>query len=173
MIALSVFLCIDLLVYLVIFRRLSGLHPRQQEELEYRNPYTNLEDLYRTGLINVSDYPPIVSMPRISAQVSPIEQTRVFPQDEHRWLSQYGTVSPPDRHVLVTSSVGALTNFRSTPCSSISLCGRLIRLSNSERWTSGWNAVFSNCAFRHRMRTHRWFSVTDPYNYASSTRVTC
>ena len=104
-IALGVFFCIDLAICLVILRRLSGLQSPQPDELEYRSPYTNLDELYRTGLINASDYPPIVSMPRRSVQVSNIEQTRVFPQDEHRWLSQYGTISPPDRHVMVTSSV--------------------------------------------------------------------
>lgn len=167
MIAFCLFLFIDLFIYLTAIHSLYAIRQPQDGELEFRSPYTYLEDLYSTGLINASKYPPIVSLPRISVQVSAVDKTRVFPQDNHRWLSQYGTVSPPDRHVLLTNAVRGPVPLHFMHSSYI--CGRLIPSCNFGQWTSGWNAVSLRCAFRHQIWIRQWLSAMDLSSYASST----
>ena len=75
--------------------------------LPIRNPYVGLAELYAPALGNATPgtYAPIVNAPRVAAQVSRTEPARVWPEDEHRWLSALGTMSPPDRHLLVTDDV--------------------------------------------------------------------
>jgi len=109
---LAIFLLADLLLYLSLYREIANLVPVRSEDLEFRNPYTGLDDLYQTGLVNASHYNPILSLPRIAVQVSGVERKRVFPEDDHRWLSRLGTMSPPDRHVLVTDSIHTIVQFR-------------------------------------------------------------
>lgn len=103
----TVFLIVDLVVYLVLYREVLHLFRSiHQADFEFRSPYVGLDDLYnRTGLISASAYAPIVSMPRIVTQVSSIERNKVFPEDEHRYLHKLGTLTPPDRHVLVNNTV--------------------------------------------------------------------
>lgn len=102
---LSVFIVADLVAYLYIFRSVLGMAETAVSELEFRNPYVGLAELYSEGGLNASRYDPIVNIPRVAAQVSSAEPDKVFPEAEHRYLSNFGTMSPNDRHLQVSSSV--------------------------------------------------------------------
>lgn len=103
---------VDLAVYLYIFRSLLVLSDDVLNDLEFRNPYIGLNELYASGRVNASRYEPIVNEPRIATQISSVEPDKVFPEDEHRWLSTAGTMSPLDRHLHVSSNVHTILQFR-------------------------------------------------------------
>lgn len=73
--------------------------------LQFKNPYIGLDELYHLNKIRPSHYNPIVNEPRLSTQVSQDEPDKIFPVDLHRWLSDFGLLSPPDRNFKVTSTV--------------------------------------------------------------------
>ena len=104
---LAFFIAVDLVVYIILYRKVSALSRSiYQADFDFRSPYIGLDDLYnRTDLMGSPTFAPIVSLPRIAAQVSSIERIKVFPEDEHRYLHKVGTLTPPDRHLLVTNSV--------------------------------------------------------------------
>lgn len=93
---------IDIMVGLYVVRL---LRPTDSGMLEVRSQYVGLEELYASGVVNTSHYPPIVNTARFAAQVSRSEPGRVAPEDEHRHLTNFGTLSPPDRHLRVSSEV--------------------------------------------------------------------
>ncbi|PPR06250.1 hypothetical protein CVT24_000922 [Panaeolus cyanescens] len=84
---------------------------RDPDTMELRNPYIGLDELYSFQSIKPSAYAPIINEPRMAAQVSPAEPKKVFPFDEHRWLSDFGRLSPPDRRTKVTSDVHTIAQF--------------------------------------------------------------
>ncbi|KAF8647441.1 hypothetical protein AX14_008978 [Amanita brunnescens Koide BX004] len=51
-------------------------------------------------------------MPRSAAQVYETEPDKVSPQGDHQWLSDFGTLAPPDRHLQVSSTIRTLLQFR-------------------------------------------------------------
>lgn len=78
-------------------------------DLKYGDTYIGLDDLYHSELFNKSRYSPFINSPRMIAQVSAIEQQKVFPQDGHWWYdSTIGTISPLDRHLVVSKHVSLL-----------------------------------------------------------------
>ncbi|EPS99777.1 hypothetical protein FOMPIDRAFT_1123840, partial [Fomitopsis schrenkii] len=114
-----------------------------QADFEFRSPYVGLDDLYnRTGLISASAYAPIVSMPRIVTQVSSIERNKVFPEDEHRYLHKLGTLTPPDRHVLVNNTIHTIVQFRAMDYG-MERCALAVRLPSapSQEWGHNQSAV--------------------------------
>lgn len=78
-------------------------------DLKYGDTYIGLDDLYHSELFNKSRYSPFINSPRMIAQVSAVEQQKVFPQDGHWWYdSTIGTISPLDRHLVVSKHVSLL-----------------------------------------------------------------
>ena len=74
--------------------------------LEYANPYIGLKELYESGKVNSSKIDPILSRPRISAQVFLDQPSRLAPRGEHDYYSPtWGTMSPQERHTRVTPTV--------------------------------------------------------------------
>ncbi|KAG2022378.1 hypothetical protein CC2G_000134 [Coprinopsis cinerea AmutBmut pab1-1] len=113
-IALVAFVLIDVLAYLYIAKALlllplPGLSTTT--EMEFRDPYFGLDDLYRTGTVKSSQYPKLLNIPRVAAQVSRVEKDKVAQIDAHRWLSDFGLLSPPDRRLQVSSTVRTIVQF--------------------------------------------------------------
>ena len=73
------------------------------DNLDFRDPYVGLDKLYESHRVNSSRYNPVINEPRFSAQISPEQANEVFPIDAHRWLSDFGLLSPPDRRFQVSS----------------------------------------------------------------------
>lgn len=91
------FICIGKLL-LDAKRSISDL-----DNLDFRDPYVGLDKLYGSHRVNSSHYNSVINEPRFSAQVSPEQANEVFPIDSHRWLSDFGLLSPPDRRFQVSS----------------------------------------------------------------------
>ncbi|KAJ3514545.1 hypothetical protein NLJ89_g2314 [Agrocybe chaxingu] len=72
---------------------------QNKNEMEFRNPYFGLDELYAQHRFQSSVYPKIVNEPKLAAQISSAEPDKVFPVDLHQWLSDFGQLSPPDRRV--------------------------------------------------------------------------
>ncbi|KAJ3514544.1 hypothetical protein NLJ89_g2318 [Agrocybe chaxingu] len=78
---------------------------QNEDEMEFRNPYFGLDELYAQQRIQSSVYPKIVNKPKLAAQISSAEPDKVFPVDLHRWLSDFGRLSPPDRRLQVSKDI--------------------------------------------------------------------
>ena len=102
---LLLFVVVDLLAYLYVFSSIFHDISAPEPELEFRSPYRGLDDLYGSGEANSSKHDPIENVPRVAAIVNSEHPHQVYPQDEHRWLSPHGTVTPLDRHFKVSSTV--------------------------------------------------------------------
>ncbi|KAI0078580.1 hypothetical protein K474DRAFT_1641210 [Panus rudis PR-1116 ss-1] len=81
-------------------------------ELEVRNTYVGMDELYSLGIVNSSQYPPMINRPRVNAHVSKAEPNKVFPVDELREVTDAGRVSPPDRRLIVSGDVTTIAQFR-------------------------------------------------------------
>lgn len=101
---LVTFFFLDFVAYLYIARMLLS-HGPSEDELEFRNPYIGLNELYSAKEVRPSKYDRIVNIPRLAAHVSQVEPELVMPFDVHRWLTDFGSVSPPDRQLQVSSAV--------------------------------------------------------------------
>jgi hypothetical protein len=109
---LIVFFLVDLIAFAFIARMLLGAHSLgDQANMEFRNPYIGLDALYSYQNIKPSRYNKVINEPRLSAQISAAEPTKVFPIDPHRWLSDFGLLSPPDRHLQVSSHIHTVVQF--------------------------------------------------------------
>jgi len=109
---LIIFLMVDLIVFAFIGKMLLDARSVEDpDDMEFRNPYIGLEDLYHYHDIKPSRYDKVINEPRLSAQISPAEPNRVFPIDAHRWLSDFGVLSPPDRHLQVSNQIHTLVQF--------------------------------------------------------------
>ena len=104
-VTLLLFVVVDLLAYLYVFSSIIHDISAPEPELEFRSPYRGLDDLYGSGEVNSSKHDPIENVPRVAVIVNSEYPDKVYPQDEHRWLSAYGTVTPLDRHLRVSSTV--------------------------------------------------------------------
>ena len=104
---LVVFLVVDIIVFISMARLLleARYSAEEPEYMEFRNPYIGLDELYSYHTIKPSRYDILINEPRLSAQISSAEPSQVYPIDAHRWLSDFGVLSPPDRHLQVTSDV--------------------------------------------------------------------
>ncbi|OCH85073.1 hypothetical protein OBBRIDRAFT_343057 [Obba rivulosa] len=112
--AVLVVFAAEIALYLYINHTLNGLLRNPAKELSIQNSYMGLEDLYRTGRNTTTRYPPILNAPRLTGQVSKAEPRKVFPQDQHRRMMSFGTVSSFDRHIQVSEDIHTLFQFRST-----------------------------------------------------------
>ena len=75
--------------------------------LEFKSPYIGLDELYSLRIVNSSYHAPIVNRARRVAHVFSDEPYRGSPVDEHRNLTSFGVLSPPDQHLRVNSEVRA------------------------------------------------------------------
>ncbi|KAF9466024.1 hypothetical protein BDZ94DRAFT_1306734 [Collybia nuda] len=81
------------------------------EVSEYRNPYVNLEKLY--SLKNsTTRYKPIVNTPRLAVQVSSLHPDHLYDPKHHIYEPKFGTLSPPDKHLIVNPNTHTLVQFR-------------------------------------------------------------
>ncbi|KAF9476012.1 hypothetical protein BDN70DRAFT_863897 [Pholiota conissans] len=105
-IGLLAFFLLDVVAFFFIARLLLDTKESIQafENLEFKNPYVGLDALYGSQKINASHYAPLVNEPRLAVQVSPAYPNKVFPIDAHRWLSDFGLLSPPDRRFKVSNN---------------------------------------------------------------------
>ncbi|CAA7264996.1 unnamed protein product [Cyclocybe aegerita] len=78
---------------------------QNKNEMEFRNPYFGLDELYAQHRFQSSVYPKIVNEPKLAAQISSAEPDKVFPVDLHQWLSDFGRLSPPDRRLQVSKDI--------------------------------------------------------------------
>lgn len=107
---LITFFFLDFVAYLYIARMLL-FHRPSEDELEFRNPYIGLNELSSSEEARPSKYDRIVNLPRLAAHVSWVEPDLVMPFDVHRWLTDFGYVSPPDRQLQVSSAVHSILQF--------------------------------------------------------------
>ncbi|KAF9055667.1 hypothetical protein BJ165DRAFT_1521662 [Panaeolus papilionaceus] len=107
------FFIVDIYAFFSVAKILldAGNQVRDPDTMELRNPYIGLDELYSSQAVKASKHDPIINEPRIAAQVSPAEPKKVFPFDEHRWLTNFGLVSPPDRRTKVTSEVHTIVQY--------------------------------------------------------------
>lgn len=110
---LMMFFVVDIFVFISVARLLleARYSAEEPESMEFRNPYIGLDELYSYHKIKPSRYNTLINEPRLSAQISSAEPSRVFPIDAHRWLSDFGVLSPPDRHLQVTNDVRDLSHY--------------------------------------------------------------
>lgn len=99
-------IAIDIAAYAYITRLLFsqvGL-----DDLEFRSSYVGLDELYKSGQLKPSRYNRTINMPRSAVQVYETDPDRVSPQGDHQWLSDVGTLAPPDRRLQVSNTVRAI-----------------------------------------------------------------
>jgi hypothetical protein len=101
---LSAFVLLDLVVY-CYFAYTVLAPPGSIDDLELRNSYINMAELYESGLVSSSLHLPILNLPRVASQVYAAEPHRLAPQDEHSRLTPYGRMAIPDHHLQVTKDV--------------------------------------------------------------------
>ncbi|KZT04283.1 uncharacterized protein LAESUDRAFT_682844 [Laetiporus sulphureus 93-53] len=128
---LVLFIVLDLIAFLYVFRSVLALSGPSTDEFEFRNPYIGLDELYASGRVNASRYDPIVNVPRVAAQVSSTEPNKVGVEDEHRYLSNFGTMTPLDRHLQVSSTIHTILQFR-TMDYGMESCALALRLPSPE-----------------------------------------
>lgn len=79
-----------------------GLSPQSTVGLRRPSVYYGLDTVPR----NMSEVlHPLQTWPSLLAQISVASPTKVFPQDSARYMSTEGTVSPEERHLLLTNEV--------------------------------------------------------------------
>ncbi len=114
----TVFIALDIVTYLKIGRLLLEADTKPKQ-LPIRYPYIGLDEMYSSTNIKTSKFDPLINAPILATQVSRVEPNKVFPVDIHQWLSDFGTLSPPDRNLHVTNTVshivivlGSITHYQ-------------------------------------------------------------
>jgi len=141
---LSVLIAVDIAAYTYMTRLLFsqvGL-----DDLEYRSSYVGLDELYESGKLAPSRYNRTINMPRSAVQVYETYPDKVSAQGDHQWLSDFGTLAPPDRHLQVSGTVRAI--FKTTHLGLFINIARFAHYSNSGSWISAWKSVRSRYAFQ-------------------------
>ncbi|KXN86007.1 hypothetical protein AN958_10617 [Leucoagaricus sp. SymC.cos] len=104
------FVAVDVMIYLRITRLLSVMDI-PPTELPIRYSYIGLGEMYSSTDIAPSKFDPLINVPILATQISRAEPDKVFPVDTHQWLSDYGTLSPPDRNLHVTNTINTIVQF--------------------------------------------------------------
>ncbi|KAF8487759.1 hypothetical protein JB92DRAFT_2758829, partial [Gautieria morchelliformis] len=121
---------LDIVVYVYVARLLLSIPGQSYAgEIQMRNQYVGLDELYTSQppLVNTSRYGPIMNMPRLSVQVSSAQPNKVTLEDQHRHLTNIGTLSPPDRHLQVSHNTHTVLQFR-TMDFGMERCALVLRL---------------------------------------------
>ncbi|KAF9562252.1 hypothetical protein CPC08DRAFT_687886 [Agrocybe pediades] len=109
---ISILFLIDMIAFILVIRMLLDANTIGSEDtLEFRNPYIGLDELYTSGKVKSSTYSRLVNEPRFATQISSADPDRVFPVDLHRWLTDFGFVSPSDRRLKVSTTVSTIAQF--------------------------------------------------------------
>ncbi|KAI0077305.1 hypothetical protein K474DRAFT_1596395, partial [Panus rudis PR-1116 ss-1] len=106
------FLVLDIAVFAYTARVLTSGADSVLGELEVRNTYVGLEELYAEGVVKSSRYEPLINRPRVIAQVTSVEPNKIYPVDQLRKLSDVGRLSPPDFHLQVSPNTSTISQFR-------------------------------------------------------------
>ena len=105
-IALLLLILLDAGVYFYITKTLSDLStPINIETLPFRDPYIGLDELYRLKKIKPAEYMPIINKPLVSSPVDSKKPNAAAVDDEHRYYTDFGMLSPVDRRLYVTEEV--------------------------------------------------------------------
>jgi len=97
---------LDMVAFAFVARMiLNATYLDESDKLEFRNPYIGLDELYSSRKVKPSFYKRLTNEPRFATQISAAEPYKIFPIDLHRWLSDFGFVSPSDRRLKVSSTV--------------------------------------------------------------------
>ncbi|KAI0797351.1 hypothetical protein BC629DRAFT_1285868 [Irpex lacteus] len=109
---LFVFVALDVAVFSYIAKQL--LSEDYPEELEIRNAYYGLDELYdpRWNLVNSSHHDPIINLPRRLGMVDSSNPHKISPFEEHLTLTPYGRMSIPDHHLQVSDQMHMIYQFR-------------------------------------------------------------
>ena len=116
------------------------------DDLEYRSSYVGLDELYESGQLKPIRYNRTINMPRSAVQVYQTYPDKMSPQGDHQWLSDFGTLAPPDRHLQVNGTVSAI--FETTYFGLFLNVARFAHCSNSGSWISAWKSVHSRYDFQ-------------------------
>ena len=100
---LCAFVFLDIAIFTHVARIL--LSDDESAPLEIRNPYIGLDELYYYQLVNSSVHNPIMNKPRRIAHVFSNDPQRPSPIDEHRGITSFGMMTPPDQHLRVSRDV--------------------------------------------------------------------
>lgn len=100
----TIFIVLDIITYLKIGHTLLQADTKPSE-LPIRYPYIGLDEMYSSTDIKASIHDPLTNVPILATQVSRTEPNKVFPVDTHQSLSDFGTLSAPDRNLHVTNTV--------------------------------------------------------------------
>ena len=131
----------DLVVYCYVAYTVLAPLP-SIDDLELRNPYINMAELYESGLVNSSAHPPILNLPRVVGQVYQSEPHKLAPQDEHSSLTPYGRMAIPDHHLQVTKDVSPL-HCKKWMLRANALYARSVLFTSSGSSTLEWSAANS------------------------------
>jgi hypothetical protein len=106
----TLLLCAFVLLDAIIFGYIAKLllsNDDIPEELEIRNSYYGLDELYdpRWNLANSSRHGPIVNLPRLAGSVDRSDPHKPSPMEEHLQLTPYGLMAPPDYHMQLSENV--------------------------------------------------------------------
>lgn len=107
---LSILIAIDIAAYAYIARLLTS--QVVTDDLAFKSSYVGLDELYKFGGLKPSHYNRTLNMPRTAIQVNRNEPDKFSFPHSHQWLSNFGTLAPPDRHLQVSNSVRTLLQFR-------------------------------------------------------------
>ncbi|KAH9486100.1 hypothetical protein JR316_0000164 [Psilocybe cubensis] len=131
-IGLAIFFIFDIMAFVYIIMILKETSRiGAVDSLPFKNPYVGLDQLYNLHKIKPSQYDRIVNEPRLATQISQDEPQKIFPVDLHRWLSDFGLLSPPDRNFKVTSTIHTILQFHVLDYG-MEQCSLAVRLPNRE-----------------------------------------
>jgi len=85
---------------------------RPDRELELRSSYVGLDELYSLGGKNTSTHRPLLNRPRLAAPVTSLHPDQTYPEDQLRWMSNTGMLSPADLHLSVSENIHTVYQFR-------------------------------------------------------------
>ncbi|KAI0697355.1 hypothetical protein BC835DRAFT_770818 [Cytidiella melzeri] len=107
------FVLLDVVVYSYIAKLLLS-DDSSHVELEYRNPYYGLDELYdpRFNLVQSSYHEPILNLPRLVGSVDRAQPLKLAPMEEHLQLTPYGRMAIPDHHLLLSENLNMVYQFR-------------------------------------------------------------
>jgi len=108
----ALLLLVDIAANCIHLEAVLNRNSYKEADLELRNQYIGLDYLYRPGKPAQAHYPSIFNRPRLVARVESSNPYKASSQDQPRWMSDMGTVTPPDLHFKVSKDVHTIYQFR-------------------------------------------------------------
>ncbi|OCH85540.1 hypothetical protein OBBRIDRAFT_784745 [Obba rivulosa] len=134
----------DIFAMLYVSHLLRTLYPDpsvDNSQLEIANQYIGLADLYASGKFNASTIAPILVEPRAVGQVYRDHPDQLALIHAHEHITQLGTVSPREQHLLVNPNTHTIAQFRAVDFG-MEDCSLVIKLPNEGELLEGglqWN----------------------------------